>query len=372
MSAGSPTQALGYRPTLDGLRAVGIALVVLVHYCGVAGGYLGVDLFFVLSGFLITTLLLEERDGFGSVSLSRFYRRRALRLVPALAVLLGFYVALIVVGVVSDHHFVDESVVWRQVAYGATYTMNLGLIWDSLPAQDLKHLWSLAMEEQFYLVWPAVLVALGAGTGRVRRAGPLVAAAVVAVVAVRTALAPAHPTTLDAGSVTRFDSILVGCVAAFARRHAPGWTRRAGTPATAAVAAAAMAVLVVVARPSAPYDGLLTAFDVAAAVCLLGVLDGQGPLARGLALRPVVFVGQISYALYLWHRPAIIFAGRAHLMDRLGVVPGKLVALAASVAVATLSYRLVERRFLRRKRRLARASSHDAELVVPGPALAEA
>ena len=149
---------LGYRPSLDGLRAVAILLVVAVlPRSWLPGGTLGVDLFFVLSGFLITTLLLEERGATGDVSLPHFYARRALRLLPALWLLLIVYVAY---GLANGHHGLPSHVLGA-AAIGAGHVANFFAAAGSPnQAHYLVHLWSLAQEEQFYLLWPIVLLAL--------------------------------------------------------------------------------------------------------------------------------------------------------------------------------------------------------------------
>ena len=139
---------LGYQPALDGVRALAIAPVVALHAFGwPSEGSLGVDLFFVLSGFLITVLLLEEAASRGTFSLRRFWRRRAARLVPGLLLMLAVYVI-----------FSRGSHPWA-VAFGATYTANVATVIDpnAIP-WSLGHLWSLAQEEQFYLLWPVILL----------------------------------------------------------------------------------------------------------------------------------------------------------------------------------------------------------------------
>jgi peptidoglycan/LPS O-acetylase OafA/YrhL len=147
---------LGYVPALDGLRGLAVLLVLVAHFVGILGGSLGVDLFFCLSGFLITTLLLEEFDHSGRVSLRTFYVRRARRLLPALVVLL---VVCLAASTIEGH---------RQFAVAAMtglYTGNIvQAFWQpvSVAGSGLAHLWTLAEEEQFYLLWPVMLVAIAA------------------------------------------------------------------------------------------------------------------------------------------------------------------------------------------------------------------
>jgi peptidoglycan/LPS O-acetylase OafA/YrhL len=151
-------RALGYRPALDGVRGIAIALVVGFHAFGWPGaGTLGVDLFFVLSGFLITAILIEEHGRTGTISIRGFYRRRARRLLPALFAMLTPYLLLAGVAVLVG----QGSTVFLALAGALTYTSNIIVAVDpsAVPA-GLIHLWSLAAEEQFYLIWPLLLLSL--------------------------------------------------------------------------------------------------------------------------------------------------------------------------------------------------------------------
>ena len=146
---------LGYVPALDGVRAIAIAAVTGLHFFGLSGGNYGVDLFFVLSGFLITTLLLEQHEKTGSIELSDFYLRRARRLLPALVTL------LLAVAIVGSFAY-RPSRLAEILAAGGFYAANVvrAAAPGVLSAGPLSHLWSLAMEEQFYLLWPIALVTL--------------------------------------------------------------------------------------------------------------------------------------------------------------------------------------------------------------------
>jgi peptidoglycan/LPS O-acetylase OafA/YrhL len=358
---------LGYQPAFDGLRAVAVLLVVGAHVQGAplsAGGagaitpragWLGVDLFFVLSGFLITTLLLEERALHGGISLARFYSRRALRLVPALVFfLLVAALGDVALGIPLRDHLAS-------LLLGLTYTTNVGVMFGHFDL-SLGHLWSLAMEEQFYLVWPPLLIILGRRLS-VRRIGIAALAAAVALAAARFALTPPDARSVDWAFVTRFDSILIGCAAACAP---PRLRRLAGSPGPFPVAVLAMAALVVLAPTREPvYRGATFAFALATAVVLLGLVgDGARPhrppvVHALLASMPFVLVGRISYALYLWHRVIEYWVA-----DR-GVRHGLALTVAVSMAAAAVSYVLVERPFLRLKWRLARTPTHDADPLAP-------
>lgn len=356
---------LGYQAAFDGLRAVAIALVIGFHYFETPrGGELGVDLFFVLSGFLITVLLIEEMRESGSISLRRFYLRRALRLMPALGALIGTFLTVAVAGQALGLNVAAPlSGALRAAVYGLTYTGNVGLIFDTFP-REMHHLWSLAVEEQFYVVWPLVLATLAAAVG-LRKIALGAAAVATALVTVRWITQPQHlQWGFDVGMVTRFDSILIGCVAGVAfcsaerRRLLLVATRR-----SVVTVAAVVAVALVLAGELDVTDGTSALFSIAAALLLLSVIDGRGVLGRVAATPPFVFTGRISYALYLWHFPILVWAERTRVMEFAGRTAGVLIALTATVAAATSSYYLVERPFLRLKRRFAGTTSRDVPLA---------
>lgn len=315
---------LGYVPALDGLRAIAIAGVVGTHYWGIpmAGG-LGVDLFFVLSGFLITTLLLEEHAATSRIHLLAFYGRRARRLFPALAVLLAVYLV------------VTEGRGARTVELAGLYAGNLVRGYstnDPLVGSPLGHLWSLATEEQFYLLWPCLLILLL----RLRRAVPVLAALLVAVVAWRAFLvhtgAPVH--RIQYAPDARADGLLAGCVLACLRAKF-----RLRVPEPLAVAGLAVLGLAMIAGPVLPGYQDVTRTMVGLAGCVLvAAAVTETPLAQALSARPLVWLGKISYSLYLWHFPILAATGGR-----------PLIALPASLAAAWLSYRFIETRFRRRR-----------------------
>lgn len=338
---------LGYQPRLDGLRAIAVGLVIGVHvFRWPAGGYMGVDLFLVLSGFLITTLLLEEQERHGRISLRSFYARRGLRLLPALWTFLA--ASVLVFSLRGQQHLLG-------LALGLSYLTNVGVaVGHYDPAY--QHLWSLAMEEQFYLVWPLVLIACLARPRRISKLAVIAAAAAVAIAGARFAATPAHVAVrFGWETVTRFDSILIGCVAALLRRSCVRISRWivAGAQKTMMVATALVVsvVLLDVARSQTTiYHANTFVFALAAAVIILGaVRSDRCLLLRPLEWRGAVYVGKLSYALYLWH-----FVLLSMLVHSSGVE-----VVVASFVIAACSYHFVEKPFLRRKWLLSRTDTRD-------------
>lgn len=347
---------------LDGLRGVAI-LVVLVHhvravYAGsldrvfLPGAFLGVDLFFVLSGFLITGLLLQEQRRRQSVRLGAFYRRRLLRLYPALVVLLAAHA--IYAASIDTPPSVERSGLISILFYYFNWRRTL------VGPEGLGHLWSLSVEEQFYLLWPIVLIGLLwlLGASRQRVAG-VVALLVVMVVAYRILRFDQGTFLLwlYIGTDTRVDSLLVGALLAivFDGIEAPvGFYERHRWVATASwIAAAVFVAAVLRARldESFLYLGGFTIVAVACAMLVVGVLPGSPWLgARLLSWQPLCTLGIVSYGLYLWHLP--VFTGVQRFGG--GIPPVLRVGLALSITafLTALSWYVVERPFLRWKDRI--------------------
>jgi peptidoglycan/LPS O-acetylase OafA/YrhL len=347
-----PWLAAGEVPSLNGLRAVAVGLVLLAHFgdphapASMARlmsplGWIGVDLFFVISGFIITTLLLRERDRTGRVRLPAFYARRALRILPA------YYAYLLVVALAWPGRLTDRD--WVGVL---TYTQNFT---PGLGSWPVSHFWSLSLEEHFYLFWPAAVVGLGP------RGAARLAAAVVALSPILRAVAlqvlPMESTGHPAAFLTwcRADTIAAGCLLAFAVRSAAG-RRALARLDRHRVASSALAVAVVgvtwVALPSLPDAGLPFYFTAQAAgltvLVWLAVARPDSPAGRVLNARPVAWVGVLSYSLYVWQQPFADPAGGTWWQ-------GVPVGLGLAFACAVLSRYLVELPFLRVKDRLGRA-----------------
>jgi peptidoglycan/LPS O-acetylase OafA/YrhL len=328
---------LGYRPALDGLRATAVLLVILTH-AGVPhfeqAGAVGVTVFFVLSGFLITRLLLDEHERTGRVNFRHFYAKRARRLLPAL---LAFLFLDGVVRAVSGQSLVP-------VALAAIYTSNIAPSAIGIMFRELEHTWSLSLEEQFYLLWPATLMLLV----RTRYALPVLATGALASAALRIGLwsAGAGVARVYIAPDTRADALLVGCLLGLTihRLHRPG--RLDATAAALALGASC----------TLGYVGILWALlpvSVCAAVLVAWSLDHYG----WLAYRPLVFVGRISYGLYLWHYPVALY-----VREKFGLA-GLPITLAVSFALAVASWFVIERRFRRRPARVTAASFAEVVAV---------
>ena len=353
---------LGHRPALDGIRALAIVLVLANHTVEFPEtGFSGVELFFVLSGFLITTLLLEEHARNGVVSFRAFYRRRALRLLPALVAFLAVFLAYASIRALVEGGDMDRALFG--VAAGLGYFTNIALATDpsSIPS-ELPHLWSLAIEEQFYLVWPPVLFLLLGGRRRLALGFLAVVFCLAVLQQIRLYESGADWARIMFGTDTRSTSVVLGCILALAFTTTARQTiEKVGRSALPLVLAVFASLLVI-------YPGLqlfsawIVVFGLCCAGLVVAALDSDSRFARVLSFRPVVFLGRISYALYLWHVLVLVALGTTRSPELLDVL-----ALVLTFACAVGSYYLVELPFLRRKAKL-----HSREPEPPAPAAAPA
>ncbi|MBX7450730.1 acyltransferase [Mycolicibacterium sp. 3033] len=360
-------------PALDGVRAIAVGLVLADHggVPGLPGGFLGVDVFFVLSGFLITSLLIDETTRTGRIGLRGFWVRRARRLLPALVV-------MVLAVVVARDLFAPESVAGlREEAVAALFWMSNWMFVaqhtdyfsTGAPPSPLQHTWSLGVEEQYYLLWPLLIVGIVAALGAIAyRRGVAVTATMVrtSVFAVATlgvlgsaaaAVVLASDDSLHRvyfGTDTRMQALLVGAAAAALvvrdwRGMTAGlmtlrsrWTRWLAwlLPGVGLLVLATAAHLAV--GTAAEFrSGLLIVVAVAAVLVIAPVaLDQSSPAARMLSMGPLVGLGAISYGVYLWHWPIFLLLNG----ERTGSEGWKLFALrcAATVAVAAVSWWLIE------------------------------
>jgi peptidoglycan/LPS O-acetylase OafA/YrhL len=338
--------------SLDGLRGVAVVAVMLFHFNTrpwFTGGFIGVDVFFVLSGFLITRSLMDEWAEAGTISLRRFYARRALRLMPAALLFFGGYLAFYVAwNAVTGPAAVPGSAPFAHVGLALAYVFNWYKAMGDPETMAFTHIWSLSVEEQFYLLWPGcVLLMLRLGW----HAKTILASTMA--LAVACALLPVLFAGLNwprlyYATDYRAHELLIGSAAAhlyylslrLARNHPMA------LQSAFAMSAAVLIGMFGLAQHKTGYmlaGGFTLTALASAVVVLVCAAGGGGAGARVLGSRPLVYLGQRSYALYLWHFPI------AWYVAGLGVAEQLLVASALSLAAAELSYRVVERRALARK-----------------------
>jgi peptidoglycan/LPS O-acetylase OafA/YrhL len=345
---------LGYRPALDGVRAFAVGAVLAVHGGLLNGGFFGVDIFFVLSGFLITSLLIEEWVRTDTLSLRAFYARRARRLLPAL------FLTIAAVGVL----YVAFPDLNRGIGFGwaalaaAFYVGNWAEAFHSHGSLGdlglLTHTWSLAIEEQFYIVWPLLLIVLLRRRFQPRMltlglGGLAVASGVLCFLTWERVLGG----SAFFQSHTRAIDLLVGCAlgTAWASRGGTHQVHRfANSQLVALAAIAGLAVLVATLSPDDPlvYSVGFPIVALCSAVVIAHVVANRGSMVTSsLSMGLIVWVGVRSYGIYLYHLPVfeVLTPSRLHL--RLAIVLP--IRVLVTLIVAAASYRFVESRFLRRK-----------------------
>src|SRR6185503_12942841 len=375
-----------YRPDVDGLRAVAVLAVLAFHgFPRVApGGFVGVDVFFVISGFLISGIILDALKR-GTFSFADFYARRIRRIFPALALVL---VATVVLGwwtlIPADYRQLGAH-----VAAGAGFVSNV-LLWRdagyfdaAAESKPLLHLWSLGVEEQYYLVWPLLLFVL---RRHIHRVLPMVAAFAVASFALNVFLVQRNPTATFYLPQTRFWELMLGGMLAYVRVFGPTDGGRRARPLLRAVRAALarapirnalatagallVATALLVLDESSAFPGSWALLPTVGTTLLIAAGPDAWLNRRVLAHRGFVYIGLISYPLYLWHWPLLTYV-RLYI----GAEPPVLVrcaALAASVLLAWLTYELLEKRIRRarspraRRRTVAALATSLSALAIYG------
>jgi peptidoglycan/LPS O-acetylase OafA/YrhL len=316
-----PPRSVGRVDSLDGLRGATVIIVLVSHMevivpiptlAVVPGGTVSLDSFFVLSGFLITSLMLREQLRTDRIDSKGFYRRRAMRLLPPLFAVLAFQAIMALNSGISFH---EE---WTSLASVVFYYSNWKLAFNSTAlggniAPGLQHLWSLALEEQFYFIWPLVTIFFLTIRTKLRTVVIVLTTLIVAI-AIHRALMYNGPNSWYADFIrtdTRADGILLGCLLAHL------WMRykepKRGVKIAAWISALFLLICLPLVNTMAPFlfDGGISAIDLACALIILALLDGQWKGSKFFSFKPFIILGTVSYALYLWHLP-IYFGIRYH------------------------------------------------------------
>jgi peptidoglycan/LPS O-acetylase OafA/YrhL len=343
-SGSSPSPALAFRPDIEGLRAVAILLVIFSH-AGLRvfpSGFIGVDVFFVLSGYLITNLLFDEIRTTGRLNLARFYARRARRLLPA-AMLLVVAVCLVEAVVINPlQQYRVLKTAFATILYSSNFYfahMSTNYFYRGSAENPLLHTWSLAVEEQFYLVWPVLLLLLA----RARNSARTIQVALVALASISFTFCiwqtGQNPSAAFFASPARAWEFCLGALAVLL----PGACIRRGQRIPAWLGVFGFAGLLLSAQwiPSSAFPGYVAILPALGTVAILvaGVAAPSSLIPRLLSTRPAQIVGGLSYSLYLWHWPALVVAQQLFPSGLLAV---RLAAIAVAAVLAVLTHRLVE------------------------------
>ncbi|MBC7403407.1 MAG: acetyltransferase [Microbacteriaceae bacterium] len=340
-------------PGLDGLRALAVAAGIVYHLGSgiVPGGFVGVDVFFVISGYLITGLLVREKDSYGRIRLAGFWMRRARRLLPALGL-------VVVVSASAALAIGGNPLVYlgRQVLGAATFSSNWLSIaaaqnyFDETTPELFRNLWSLAVEEQFYLAWPLVVLLVLAVRSRPARVFIVMAIAVASAVAMAILAAAGDPTRVYYGSDTHSFGLAIGAALAILHRDWPASTgplARRVLPALSAISVLGIIAIALLLPEGVPltYRGGLALVAVLTVLVIAGAVVSPGsPVSAALDWHPLRWIGERSYGLYLWHWPVwvLVTAALPSLSQSWSGWMLGAITLAITVVAAVLSYRFVE------------------------------
>jgi peptidoglycan/LPS O-acetylase OafA/YrhL len=338
-----------YRPDIEGLRGIAILLVVLFHagVSALAGGFVGVDVFFVLSGFFITAMLARELEATGDVDINAFYTRRALRLLPALLVTL-----VVTLGAVFWLYApIDRADIASHARAVAMYGGNLALARDAVDYfatgdNPLLHTWSLAVEEQFYLIWPLLFLSIGflgvaeqGARARQRLFVAIVVAGVLSFIASLWLTRVAQPWAFFGMPTRIWEFALGGALALLLNGRTD--TRTSASTVLQGVGLVLIAIAAVSYERITPYPGMAAVLPALGAALLVvgGDRSSDSVVSRALAVPPLRWLGRLSYSWYLWHWPLVGIA--AVLYPGIGVA-GRLAWSVAALALAWLTHRFIE------------------------------
>ncbi len=345
-------------PMLDGLRAVAVLLVITFHAGLPAPGGLGVLMFFVLSGFLITWLLLREDEAYGGISVRNFYFRRVLRIFPAFYAYAALIIAIALV--------FARRIIWTQTIASLLYVNNYYQAIHGDPATGFSHTWSLGVEEQFYLTWPALFVWLRRDPSKFRK---VLSALIVGAWVYRAILQFAfhvHQGWFYEAFDTRFDHLLVGCLLALVLfKAAEGrWERLCSSGGLLLGAALALAGSAWLERMygAAYRDSIAFIVDPLLVAALIPMLIAQRErmAVRWLEAEPVKYVGRVSYSAYLYQQ--LVTEPVMKRLSGLPLIPRVALTCGAVIMAASFSYYVIERPFLKLKEWKSRTRSVDEPL----------
>jgi peptidoglycan/LPS O-acetylase OafA/YrhL len=334
-------RAKGFRGDIEGLRGVAVLLVVFGHLTGwPRGGFIGVDVFFVISGFLITGLLVSERERTGRISIPAFYARRVRRLLPAgvlVLVLTDLAASVLLLPSRAHETFVDS--LWAFGFLANVHFAALGTDYFSLTRAPsaVQHYWSLSVEEQFYLVWPAVILAVCGLAKRAARRALTATAGVIVVASLTWSIVSTANTPASAyfSSPARAWELGAGALLVLiSPKRVPGFV--------AWIGAVGLVASVILITPTTAVPGYALVLPVLSTVAILAA----GGKRLGLAKPPIRYVGLISYSLYLWHWPCVVL-GAAVPGGTSALAKARLILLAGLLSV--LSYHFVEQPFRHRR-----------------------
>jgi len=320
------TGRMQYLPQLDGLRAIAVLAVMAHHAYTFIGGWIGVQVFFVLSGYLITSLLVRERESTGHIKLGRFWLRRLLRLYPPLlaALIVLFPLGLAASGSITE--YLTEN------AVAASYTTNLFGLFTGQSAGAWSHTWTLAVEEQFYLLWPLAFIIVFATKARFRII-VLTGLGFLSLLVTALQVVPGNSTfnpLLTAGG------LILGCVLALTKES--WWTRAQHRSVGFAGALSLVLALGFASTTGALRPGAEMLAVLGSLLFVAHIASTSGKLSRVLSFGPLVYLGRISYELYLWHFPLFLMI--------LAIWPGHyrptiLLAYALAFGASILSHQFV-------------------------------
>ena len=354
----SPTAKRGdgadrFRPDIEGMRAIAVGLVLLFHGYGkpFTGGFVGVDVFFVISGFLITSLLLHEQIKDGRISVRRFYARRVRRILPAsaLTVLATIVAAYYLLGFISGNEVASDAK-WTAVFAANIHFALIGTdyLGSQLPPSPLQHMWSLGVEEQFYLIWPGLFLLLAVIVRLSRRRNVLHVLAASLLVVIGASLAwsviqtSSNATWAYFSPLTRAWELALGALIAVIGPAVSRVPTRWVYQVAALLGLAGIVVSALILTSSMPYPGWAVAIPVVGTALLIGAGCGnpQTVIGRALSVRPMQWLGARSYSLYLWHWPILTIAAQYAGHHLSGWQNSGL--LLGAIAASAITFRLVE------------------------------